>query len=149
MVFDINGSTPTYVGSFMGTMTTATDPTEIAVRKRIDILSTYEGLKFYHAGDDGLPVADTETYILNPFYSLISVVDLTGDLVSDETFETIGQETVPAGLIFEFIATDNATYIIFRVDSIGLIKYEITTEWPQLINGVDSNECFETLYYAG
>ena len=84
-----------------------------------------------------------------PYESLVSTVELTGDVVDLGTYVKTGEEkTFPAGTSFDAVATDNESIVILKSSDGDYALFDISLEWPQTIEGKAAEECFESLFYA-
>ncbi|HKM35151.1 MAG TPA: RsiV family protein [Lachnospiraceae bacterium] len=149
MVFDITSDMPVYVGTSNGYLRGFSNPNRFCIAEKVDILSTYSGMRIFHVGDNGMPVCDSSEYAVASSTQLTSTVELEGELLDSVTGEVIGTNKFPIGTCFRIIATDNASYIKMKTDDGRIVKFPITVDSPQTINGMDAYDCFETLWYAG
>ncbi len=149
MVFDVTSGGPVYVDTAYGELLGFSNPNYFYIEEKLDMLSTYEGIRLYHIADNGMPVSDSAEYEATVEYSLKSTVELKGQGVDSITGEMGGEEVFPAGTEFTIIATDNRSYVKMKAGDGRIAKFIITPEWPQKINGKDAEQCFEQLYFAG
>ena len=111
-------------------------------------LGTYGGLKTYRfAPNHGFTTEDEEYILYDNEFVLTTTVDLPVTLEGVES-------TLPSGSHIVLTATDGESYVKFIIQETGQTgKMEVqrgTEETYKLtINGMDENECFEMLPYAG
>ncbi len=126
----------------------------ILMESWVYLLGTYGGLKTYHfdenevAGRNNVLVTEDEEYILhrNEFV-LTTTVELPVMLEEEES-------TLPAGSQILLTATDGETYVKFTIPETGqtgVLEVERSAEdyYNVSINGMNENDCFEFLPYAG
>ena len=57
--------------------------------------------------------------------------------------------TVPAGTIYDFERTDGMTYVDMLTNDGSRCRLYTTNQWPPTVNGMDAQNCFEMLGFAG
>lgn len=152
MIFDVSGDQAKYVNEIEGSLVDFVDPDHFQIENRIDLLSTYGAMRTFHVGEDGIPVNESVDYEV-PHYeagamTLVSTVELTGELMEEETLQSAGEGTFSAGTEFTFQRTDNKYYVIMKASDGRTVKFKVTKDWPQTINGMNAEDCFEQLWYA-
>lgn len=124
------------------------DTRNLYFNSRFDILSTYWAGKHYHLSENGIPESEDEYYILSSdSFELVSVKDI--DCHVPDTDEVI---TVPAGSTFRLYRTDGDSVVDAYLKDGTLVRLEVVLDeenYTRSIGGVDINELFEQLYYAG
>lgn len=155
---------------------TLTDPARMILSTNQNVLGTYSGFKTWHIGSNGVPVTD-ETYYTSSCMNILTAlsdihcqaVDAAGNIISDD-------EIIPAGTQLFIVRTDGSVISdIQEVDpSIVAVEdyddwqrvytvtdpeadyskklYRITydtSEWPRTINGINEDELFDGIMYAG
>ena len=154
-----------------------TDPADVALSRRLEVLGTTNGYRSYHVGDDGYPVANDEFYTITTSFAIRAKKDLELDTV-DENGKKTGTKRVPAGTYLFDMRTDSESFVdlqtiddaaleisgesdwkSFRIpdrstDHIDLTKpiYRVevdNSDWPFLVNGVEEDTLFEGIMYAG
>ncbi len=152
MIYEIKDGKPVYVNEVEGALIDFVDPMHFKIENRVDVLSTYGVLRTYHIGEDGIPVNEEEAFEADQSedrqISLKSTVELTGELIEPDTDESSGEGTFPAGTEFIIWRTDNQSYVIMKASDGRVVKFQVTTDWPQTINGMNAEDCFEQLWYA-
>lgn len=151
MIFDVSGEKAEYVNEIDGSLVDFADPNHFQMENQMDLLSTYGAVRTFHVGEDGIPVNESEDYEVLDYgdgLNLVSTVELTGELIDENTQQPAGEGVFPAGTEFTFKRTDNKSYVIMKASDGRTVKFNVTAEWPQTINGMDAEECFEQLYFA-
>ena len=137
-----------------------TDPYKMRLTKRLDLFGTWSADGVYSLTADGVQPVDELLYMSGE-YALTLKQDLTVTrmaadnwLVSmDETF------TLPSGTVVYVRATDGDGTAYFNApeppaeydgsaEFIFALSYD-DDEWPRTVNGVDENDIFDGLLYAG
>jgi hypothetical protein len=161
MIFDISGDKAVYVNEFDGHLIDFTNPESFVVEEWLGLLSNYGATRTFHVGDDGVPVCDSEDYEIDFDRTIISTVELEGEIIDAKTGEATGESTgepteeptgvdvFPAGTEFRFLRTDNTSYVQMEASDGRIVRFDVTYEWPQMINGKEAMSCFEELWYSG
>ncbi len=179
---EINRSFTSYMededGKFHTWVTSSTfiTPTSFYMDARFDVLSTFQANRLYHAGSDGIPVADQDAYEVDNPYVLHALQDVPCDEVSVDGEAVLQEEQViPTDSYVILRKTDGATYMdvqivdpdnitqeedvegfyeiidnVWPADDESLYRIYIETEdWQHLIDGTDESEYFDGIRYAG
>ncbi len=155
-----------------------TDPADVALSRRLEVLGTTNGYRSYHVGADGYPAANDEFYTILTSFAIRAKKDLKLDIVDADGKKT-GTKTVPAGTYLFDMRTDSETFVdlqtidaaaleindesewkYFQItdqsaDHIDLTKpiYRVYIDhsdgWPYHVNGVEEDSLFEGVMYAG
>ncbi len=128
-----------------------TDSAAMRLSSRMDILSTYSAGKTYHMNEDGSAVSDDKYYIINSGITLKSVKDIEGESIDDEG-NSLGSITIPSGSEFSFVRTDAESCVDFKLGDGSMVRIAVEKDeenWGYKIGGVNAEELFEMLYYAG
>lgn len=149
-IFDVTDETPKFVRAYDGAVQYATDPDAIKVNYLTDMLSTYTVYAYYTIESDGNLAKLSDYDIALPFKEIVSNVELTGDCVDYDTLVKTGESvTFPAGTSFTIIATDcNSVVILESSDGVRAL-FDTNPEWPQTIEGLNAEDTFDGLIYAG
>lgn len=155
--FEVTGGEPEYVGLFPGQLLPGSDVSALEIGSRIFLLSSYDGLKRYKIGYDGLPDAIDDYFsIIHIDLPLVSTRDLEVYTVSeDDITKDLKKITCPKGTEFSFKYTGAPTdstkdWVVFELEDKSLVKIYIDTrDYPFKIDGIPEDDCFEILYYAG
>ena len=129
-----------------------TNPNRFVLDSRMDALSTATAGRVYHVGADGLPEAETEYYTLNHEIVLTSKIPLTVDVVNPDTGEILEPTAeLPAGTRLMLYQTDNQTYADMRLEDGRVCRFavDLSNGWPQMVNGMDAEACFDGMIFAG
>ena len=129
-----------------------TDASGMKLGTKIDLLSTYDGVKKYHLKDDGTLQTESDMYDVSVSYTLISTADITGDVL-DEDGNVIESRTIPSGTGFNIIRTDGKNIVDTEIDDGSIVRLTIDTSESGLyfekLGGVTIDKLFEELYFAG
>jgi len=148
-VFKITDKSVEYISEFNGGMEMFIQSKDFRVKKRFDILSTYEATAKCYVGEDGLPVEYNNVYEVEWDVEITSIADITVDLI-DEQGNLLGSSyTFPAGTTYRFIATDGVSTVDVEMSDGQRGRFYVGSGWPGTVNGIDVDELFEMLYYAG
>ena len=153
---------------------TFTDPSDVALSRRLEVLGTTNGYRSCHVGADGYPAANDEFYTILTSIAIRAKKDLKLDVV-----DASGTKTVPAGTYLFDMRTDGETFVDLQMidasalgindesewkyfqiadrstDHINLTKpiYRVHIDhsdgWPYHVNGVEEDSLFEGIMYAG
>ncbi len=126
-------------------------PEVFYLKSKTDMFSTLMGYRAFELGEEGIPVPLTEWYMLDENYEHILTLkqDIKADIV-DEAGNVIEEDVIlSAGVQLPFYRTDNANYTDFLVgDEIYRITVD-SNEWIRTVDGVDIDEIFEGMLFAG
>ena len=155
-----------------------TDPSDVALSRRLEVLGTTNGYRSCHVGADGYPAANDEFYTILTSFAIRAKKDLKLDVV-DASGKKTGTKIVPAGTYLFDMRTDGETFVdlqtidasalgindesewkYFQIadrstDHINLTKpiYRVHIDhsdgWPYHVNGVEEDSLFEGIMYAG
>ncbi|MCR5786014.1 MAG: DUF3298 and DUF4163 domain-containing protein [Eubacterium sp.] len=168
-VFDINDTSngPSYIGysdcgaAYEGMILNSE---HFILSDRVNTLGSYTGYRECYVGEDGLPVAYGSEYMIKNYENIFGedtleterYLTLTQDLevtVSDDkNFETTTEETLSSGDNIYPYATDAESYMIFKLSDGRFAKVEIVKdeeEYVYYVNGINENDLFESVPYAG
>ncbi|MEE0955045.1 MAG: hypothetical protein U0L49_04420 [Eubacterium sp.] len=133
------------------------DPANMVLESRTNMLSTCGIRRYYSAGGDGVPNAQTPYWFYmdwraeNPDLPILtSKVDLQMEEVENPGQEHGQEITIPAGTAFDFVATDDSTYAVLRTDQGKLVLVEAdNSSWPVMVNGMELDAAFDGTFFAG
>ena len=148
-VYKITDTSVESVGEFEGGVEMFTNSKEFEVSRRFDLLSTYQAVAKCYVGEDGLPVEYNNTYKVLRDMVLTSITDMTVDLIDEEGNLLGSTYTFPAGTTYRFIATDGSSFVDVEMSDGQRGRLYVTSGWPIMVNGIDAEELFEMLYFAG
>lgn len=148
-VFKITESSVEYVGDVDGGIIDFYNSADFGLTKRFDMLSTFSGVAKCYVGDDGMPVEKAGAYEIMGEGTITSTVEITAELV-DENGNLLGEsKAFPAGTIYDFERTDGMTYVDMLTNDGSRCRLYTTNQWPPTVNGMDAQNCFEMLGFAG
>ena len=168
-VFDLNGSSAVYVGevnncglraqlldasSYLYGEELLTDPENFYLESRMEVLSTYSASRKYHVGADGMPVADEDFYQVDASTyewreALTAKKDVPCVQVAEDGSVTADNAVIPAGTKLTLYRTDGSSLVDLKAGD-TLYRIEVDhSEWPYTINGVEEEEYFDGVMYAG
>jgi hypothetical protein len=126
------------------------DPACMYLSTAMDLMSTYSAFRAYRAGGDGMPVPLTDYYEISSGITLTSKVALTGEAVDTQTGQTTGEEKeIPAGSKCSFWHTNGTDTVDMMLEDGTAVRFHVTREWPQTVNGIDLLEAFDGTMFAG
>lgn len=123
---------------------------EIKMETRINFLGSYGGMKTYRFDENGkLTTSDAEYVLERNQYVLTTKTDLPVVLDGEER-----ESILPSGSHIILNATDGETYVKFVLQETGQTGTMMVERDPEFasnstINGINENDCFEMLPYAG
>ena len=141
----------TYIGRhFMSS--SPTDPNQVILGTRADLLSTYTVYRTYRFGEDGLPEAleDWDTVRTYDDWGIeLTVRRRLGVDTVDASGEITGSLMLPEGTKLHFWRTDGNTWVDMITDSDETVRLYTDGEWPQKVNGLDAEEYLDGMMFAG
>lgn len=162
-VYDLSGGTAELIGTAdncglhtfsngAGQLTRIipTDPRHFTLDSRMNVLSTSAGSRIYHVGADGMPEAETEYYDLHGYVTLTSKRSLTVSVVDRSGNLTEESADVPAGSTFSLLRTDGSSYVDTKLSDGRECRLNVdASSWPQTVNGISLEDCFDGVVFAG
>ncbi len=127
-----------------------TDPNNMYLGQTGDAFGTYTCYASYKVGDDGMPVLQDKEFVLSwRSQNAKSKKDLEVTVV-DKDGNELSKETLPAGTHLVPLKTDSKSYMDFKLDDGRFIRINYTSmTYPVQIDGVDIDDLFDGLEYAG
>lgn len=128
-----------------------TVPDDLYFGERMQILSTFDGIAKASINDNGeleLP----EEYYYSDFYSVLTAKqDVKASEINEETKEVITDDSaIPSGTKLSIIGTDGKGIVDLKTESGTVYRIDIKADdWPQTVNGVDIEELFDGIMFAG
>lgn len=129
-----------------------TDPDAMVLSSRLDALSTYDAYRTYSGAKspDGCPLPLEMAYTIDSdvHVKLQRTVKLT---LAGEDGNGTEQKEIPAGTSFSLFRTDGQNYVDLRSDedsSIVRVNGSFK-EWPHTVEGMQEDELFLGMMYAG
>ena len=137
-----------------------TDPYKMPLSKRMDLFGTWSANGDYRLTADGVQPMGGLLYMSRE-YALTLKQDLTVTrMASDDWLVSMDEEfTLPSGTVVYVRATDETGTAYFSApeppqeykgsgEFIFALSYD-NDSWPRTVNGVDENDLFDGLLYAG
>ena len=144
------GWTEDYEMSYRAAMT---DPMLTELWVHTDVLGTGRAYSFFYVGEDGMPVNYNEGYFLEHYGQddLTLLQNLTAIAIEPNKKAAQGTEvTIPRGTKVKPYFTDNETYVeIADPDGNCYWIRGNFTEYPMTIGGVEIQEIFDGMMFAG
>lgn len=155
-----------------------TDPADISLSRRLEVLGTTNSYRSCHVGADGYPAANDELYTILTSFAIRAKKDLKLDVV-DASGKKTGTKTVPAGTYLFDMRTDGESFVDLQtIDASALgindesewkyfqiadrstnhidltkpiyrVHIDHSDGWPYHVNGVEEDSLFEGIMYAG
>lgn len=135
-----------------------TDPYKMPLATRVDLFGTWSAGGTYRLAPSGVELMGELLY-LSGNYTLTLNQDLTVERCPSDSWLDIGEEeaTLPAGTEVQVVAvTETRDRAFFRVPALDdgeefafALSYDNPNEWPRTVNGVDEEDIFDGLMYAG
>lgn len=152
-VFDLNGSKVETPQEFPGSLPgSPTNPENMKIRRRGDLLSTVGTFCYYSVGNDGMPVALTDYEFINSEVELTLKQDLTCECRSDfDAPEDAAEETLAKGTRIRFYAQNEKEGWVDCVlpDGRYVRIYVDCSDYPRTVDGKDIELLFDGLFWAG
>ena len=122
------------------------DPSEFVLSTQVELWGTRDGLVRYCTNPDtGLPERSDAPMNIKNEHSVVSKVPLEARVLPD-----LEWVTVPAGTEFSPFETDCETYVDSTLPDGRTVRLNADVSvWPVKINGMNEEDCFENLLYAG
>lgn len=126
--------------------TLVNDVHSIILDTRSNMLSTMTVYRDYEVDvQTGELVAKKDYYITEAYNTLTSLIDMEVEIIGKKD-----PETIEAGEEFEFLRTDNKTYVDMKLsDGRECRLWVDISSWPYTVNGMECDECFKGMMYAG
>jgi len=121
---------------------------------RYDVLSTLSAIRTYSIGAQDILIPEEPYYRFDEeCFPLTAKQDLKLDIVDEENGEIVEEGAVLAsGTELHFFRTDNETWTDMKDGEGNIWRITIDQDedpWPRKINGVELEECFDGVMYAG
>ena len=153
-VYEMNGSRPVESSTVWAYFAdTPMNPDCINMGSRGDLLSTYEMVNTYRLEDTGAITPINDYYLIKSWsgeWELTLKQDM--EVEARDSFDTDDVYTMPMskGEKLTFYSTDNETYVDFKTANGSFVRiYVDTDDYPQSVNGIDIDELFDGIMFAG
>ena len=122
------------------------NPDRFIVKTRLYCIGTNSAYCYAGIEDDLVFHVDPKYYTLTNDKYFDTVVDISGT-----NFMTGEAVVIPAGSKIRYDGTDYETYALFETEDGDYIRIDIETGYPEKLNGIDVEDCFEEgqVIYAG
>ena len=140
-VVDLNGTSPVYVDTVEGGLHNGIfcDPESFTIETRLDLLSTYSGIRSYSLGDNGMPEVQQDAYDIVNDITLTAKKDLK-----------LKDGKITAGSKCRLLRTDGKTWVEVELEDGSTRTIEVEHNgWPQKIQGEAADEYFDDMIFAG
>ncbi len=127
-----------------------TDFLDFKLSQRLYVLGTSTGIRPFYLSRTGLPIPDEDVpYEFYDETELELLLSMRADRV-DEDGEFLESVRLTKGTILTPYRTDAETYVDLITDDGQIVRFELEADdWPHLVNGMDVDDVFEGLLYAG
>ena len=127
-----------------------TDPAHFALATRMQLMSSCSAMRYYEVGSDGMPVPQTEQYQIRNGIELTSLVELKAEEVDEMTGALTGKEVdLPVGSKCTFYGTNGSDTVDLRMEDGTIVRFHVDGNFPQTVNGVNLEEAFDGVVFAG
>lgn len=155
-VCDLNGDTvgepQDFYGAFRGS---PTDPNNMKIYDRGDLLSTVGLYRYYSVGKDGMPEPQTDYSYIDTTYMELSLTlkrDMTFECRDDfDAPEDAVEEKIRKGTKLTFYAeNDDEGWVDFMLSDGRFVRvYVDSSDYPKTVNGIDMEDVFADQFWAG
>lgn len=128
---------------------TLTDPGNMLLSTRFDLMSTYDAGRTYHVSGAPTPVSEENYYMILRNLTLNSRKEIVADLVDEAGNVTESARKIPSGTTFKLYRTDGKELVDALLEDGRIVRFTVTGDFPQTVNGSNAEEVFEELFYAG
>ena len=155
-IYDVNGSEIKKVGDFTEEAfydVKPVDPSDFIMSSRGGLLSTYGIFRHYKMDADGKPVPLTDAWWINNDFELtlnkplkLSVMDELTEDGSDNGTET----ELPEKTKLKLVRSDEDKWVDALTPDGKYARINVdTSDWPHTVNGIDIEEAFSGIIFAG
>ena len=155
-VFDLNSDEPEQVDTIFAAFTEGLyNPDNLQMTSRGDLLSTYTIENDYAINYFGSPIPMNDYYLIKTWeepWTITLKQDMEAEARDEfiESDEYIYPMQLNAGDKLSFYATDGETWVDFKTEGGSFVRvYVDTDDYPQSVNGVDIDELFDGIMFAG
>ena len=126
-----------------------TDPENLILSARTQMLSTADGQRLYRVGADGMPEAKEPYFHIVGERVLTTKQELTCE-EADEEGNRIGTITIPAGTEMTLLRTDNVSVVDLSMKDGRIARVEVSgDQYPNTIDGKKASDIFDGMMFAG
>lgn len=129
-----------------------TDPDNMYMDLRSDVMSTIDVTTLFEINESGFPYYKNKEAgfrVLSQDLVFTAKQDIEGTLIDKDGNET-GAYTMKAGTKGTYYRTDNDTYGDLLLEDGTIVRFKVNNhEWPITVNGVNIEEAFDGIIFAG
>lgn len=129
-----------------------TDPGALLLKRRSSMMSTYDVAMLCHLSESGKPETERDWFEVPGEHVLTALREMEFALIDAESgLETGRRGVIPAGAEVTMARTDCESYVDLAWEG-ELYRAYITKDesgWPEYIDGVELEECFDGTMFAG
>ena len=101
-----------------------------------------------------MPVSDDKIFTFDEEHILTFTMlqDFEADVYDEKTDKVTEKKTLKSGEEVFYVGTDNEKYAYLKAADGTLVRVEVVLDkesWGYTINGIDTEEIFDGLFYAG
>ena len=129
-----------------------TDPGALLLMRHSSMMSTYEVAMRCHLSESGKPVSEKDWFDIPEGFALTALREMEFPLVDAESGQETGQSgVIPAGAEVTMAYTDCHSYVDLAWEGALYRAYITVGEygWPEYIDGIELEECFDGTLFAG
>ena len=133
------------------TETKITNPEGFSLDTGTDVLSTLTGSEPYKVGKNGMPESTGDGFFeFVVGHELTLKRDLEVEIINADTGNVMGKDTVKSGETVIYFRTDDKTRADLKLPDgrIGRVTL-MNDEWPYMIDGVEIEDIFDGILWAG
>ena len=129
-----------------------TDPGALLLKRHCDLMSTYDVTMHCHLSKSGKPESERDWFDVPAGHVLTALREMEFPLIDAESGRETGQRgTIPTGAQVTMARTDCQSFVDLAWEG-ALYRAYVTVDengWPQYIDGVELEECFDGTMFAG
>ena len=153
-VYNISGSVPAEAGDAWASFDDGLfNPDCMQMRSRGELLSTYGLINNYELDEDGFIIPLDDEYMITVWkdeWILTFKQDLEVEARDSYDSDVTYTMQMKKGDEISFYATDNQTYVDFKTKNGNFVRiYVDWSDYPQSVNGIDIDELFDGIMFAG
>ena len=127
-----------------------TDPYQFKLDTHTDLLSTSRAYKNYIINKNGVPASKDPYYFVSTPMRFTAKMPLPVELIDKDTMESVGFTTIERGDVVTYQGTDNKNKGYLELSDGSIAEVLVNTDnWPRTINGIDIEEQFDGMMWAG
>ena len=144
------GGTLTLGTQFCGIEGVLTDPDSFQMSERTDLVSTVWMARTCHVGPDGLPVPESADYTILSQVPLTVKTPFPANQLDADGQTVLGQTELPVGTVCTPLRTDGESWVTVQASDGQQYRLEVNADaWPHRVNGLELEEAFDGVLFAG